>query len=50
MIKYETTVHRGNGCIVRIHKPILTAGERKAREENVKKALVEFYKETRGSK
>lgn len=33
-------------AIVRIHRPNLTEEERKIREENVKKALIEFYKET----
>ena len=31
--------------IVRIHHPILTEEERKIREEQIKKALIEFYKE-----
>jgi hypothetical protein len=35
---------------VRIHKPILTAEERKAREEEVKAALVQFEIERRRSK
>lgn len=34
------------GCKVRIHHPNLTKEERKIREENIKKALIEFYKET----
>ena len=34
------------GCVVRIHRPNLTKEERKIREENIKKALIEFYKET----
>lgn len=33
-------------CIVRIHRPTLTEEERTIREENIKKALIEFYKET----
>lgn len=33
------------GCVVRVHHPKLTKEERKAREEEIKKALVEFYKE-----
>lgn len=33
-------------AIVRIHRPNLTEEERKIREEQVKKALIEFYKET----
>ena len=31
--------------IVRVHRPTLTDAERKAREEEVKKALVEFGRE-----
>lgn len=31
---------------VRVHHPILSKQERKIREENIKKALIEFYKET----
>ncbi len=34
------------GCVVRIHHPNLTKEERKIREENIKKALIVFYKET----
>ena len=34
------------GCVVRIHHPNLTKEERKIREENTKKALIKFYKET----
>ena len=33
------------GCIVRVHHPILTPEEREKREEEIKKALVEFYKD-----
>lgn len=33
------------GCIVRVHRPNLTEEERLKREEEVKKVLVEFYKE-----
>ena len=40
VIKYET-----DNCIVTIRKPILTDEERKAREEEVKKAIVRFEKE-----
>lgn len=38
------------GCVVRIHRPNLTEEERKIREENIKKALIEFYKETKKEK
>ena len=44
---YQVTEHLGEKCIVRIHKPILSEEERKKREENIKTALVRFYKETR---
>ena len=33
-------------CVIRVHHPKLTKEERKIREEKIKKALVEFYKET----
>ena len=33
------------GCIVRIHYPNITKEENDARVEEIKKALVEFYKE-----
>lgn len=46
-MKYNTTEYKGENCTVRIHRPILTAEERKAREDEAKKALVRFYKETR---
>lgn len=47
MTEYQVTEYKGKNCTVRIHRPILTEEERKAREEEVKKALVRFYKETR---
>ena len=34
------------GCVVRIHRPTLSEEERKIREEEIIKALIEFYKET----
>ena len=46
-MKYKVTEYRTKKAIVRIHQPILTAEERKTREENAKSALVQFYKETR---
>lgn len=49
MIEYQVTEHKGERCTIRIHRPILTAEERKVREENIKAALVQFYKETRRS-
>ena len=45
MTRYQVTVHEDENCIVRIHKPILTAEERKKREEEVKAALVQFGRE-----
>jgi hypothetical protein len=36
-----------DGCVVRVHKPILSAEERFTREKEVKKALIRYYKETR---
>lgn len=33
-------------AIVRVHHPDLTEEERKKREEQIKEALIEFYKET----
>ena len=34
------------GYKARIHHPNLTKEEKKIREEKIKKALIEFYKET----
>lgn len=45
MIKYHVTEQRGKNCIVRVHRPILSPEERKAREENIKAALVQFERE-----
>ena len=47
MDKYRTTEYKGKGCIVRIHRPILTKEEREKRENEIKIALVQFAKETR---
>ena len=44
-MKYETTVRKGNGYIVRIHKPILTKEERDEREKEIKSALCVFGRE-----
>ena len=44
-MKYTVTEHKGKNCIVRIHKPILTAEEEKTREGNLRAALVRFEKE-----
>lgn len=43
--RYETTIHEDEKCIARVHKPILSAEERKTREEAIKKAIVALYKE-----
>ncbi len=43
--KYITTVHECENCIVRVHRPILSAEERKSRENEVRKALVQFGRE-----
>lgn len=45
MTEYQVTEYKNDKCIVRVHKPILTVEERKAREEEIKKALVKFAKE-----
>lgn len=34
-------------AIVRIHRPTLTEEEKKIREERIKNAIVQFYKEMR---
>lgn len=47
MSEYKVTEYRRENYTVRIRKPILTDEQRNARVENVKKALVRFYKETR---
>ena len=47
MPEYKVTVYEDEKCIVRIHKPILTEEERRAREDEVKKALVQFEIERR---
>ncbi len=43
--RYETTIYESEKCIARIHRPILTDEERKVREEAVRKAIIEVYKE-----
>ena len=47
-MKYTVTEHRTEKYIARIHRPILTEEERKKREDEVRRALVRFYIETRG--
>lgn len=42
MDKYIVTEYKYDNCTVRIHKPILTAEERRKREERVKEVLAEF--------
>ena len=48
-MKYKVTEYIGEKSIVRVHKPILSAEERKAREEDVKSALVRYGREKRRS-
>jgi len=36
-------------AIVRVHHPVLTPSERAAREEEIKRALIQFYKEVYGN-
>lgn len=48
MSEYQVTEHKTEKYTVRIHRPILSTEERKSREDEVKKAIVRFYKETRG--
>lgn len=43
--KYETLVFKGEGCTVRVHRPILTKEEQRKREEELKKALCRFERE-----
>ena len=33
------------GCVVRVHRPNLSKEEREKKVEEIKKALIEFYKE-----
>lgn len=42
---YQVTEYRDEKCIVRVHRPILTEEQKKARDEEIKKALVVFAKE-----
>jgi hypothetical protein len=49
-MKYTVSKYEDEKCIVRIHKPILTAEERRAREDEVRKALVQFEIERRRNK
>ena len=44
-MEYEVTEKKRDKYTVIIHRPILTDEERKAREDEVKKALAKFYKE-----
>jgi hypothetical protein len=47
MTEYDVTEYNEEHCTVRIHIPILSEEERRAREEEVKKSLIKFYKEMR---
>ena len=46
-MKYQTQEFRNEKCIVRVRRPILSAEEKSKRIDDVKKAIVRFYKETR---
>ena len=50
MDRYQVNEYRNESCIVRIHKPILTAEERRAREKEIKAALVRFEIERRSER
>lgn len=47
MLEYTVTEYKGKNYTARIHRPILTEEESKVREENIKAAVVQFYKEMR---
>lgn len=47
--KYETLVFKGEGCTVRVHRPILTKEEQRKRDEELKKALCRFEIERRNA-
>lgn len=47
MHDYQVTEYKGEKCTVRIHRPILSAEEKKKREDEIKAAMVRFYKETK---
>lgn len=42
--KYKTSVYEEDNCIVRIHKPILSADEKIKREETLKETLVQYHR------
>lgn len=46
-MKFEVTEYKDEKCTVRIRRPILSAEEKNARIDDVKKAMVRFYKETK---
>ena len=45
MPEYKVTEYKDENCIVRIHKPILTAEEKERRLQEVRKALAEYGRE-----
>lgn len=45
MVEYQVTEYKNDKCVVRVHKPILTVEEKKAREDEIKNALVKWAKE-----
>lgn len=50
MIEYRTVEHRGKGCIVRVHTPILTKEEESRRDKEIELALIRFERERRSQK
>ena len=44
-MEYQVKEYRDEKSIVRVHIPILTEEQKKARDEEIKKALVVFAKE-----
>lgn len=47
MSEYTVTVRKGKNYTAIIRKPILTAEERKVREDEVRQALIQFGRERR---
>ena len=47
MTEYRTVEHKGKGCTVRVHIPILTEDEQNKRDKAIELALIQFAKERR---
>jgi hypothetical protein len=47
MSEYRTVEHRGKGCTVRVHIPILTEEEQDKRRREIELALIRFEQERR---